>query len=39
MVTLNKIYTRVGDGGKTRLVTGEQVSKADAPCRRLWRCR
>lgn len=30
MVTLNRIYTRVGDGGKTRLVTGEQVSKADA---------
>ena len=29
MVTLNRIYTRVGDGGKTRLVTGEQVSKAD----------
>ncbi len=30
MVTLNRIYTRVGDGGRTRLVTGEQVSKADA---------
>lgn len=29
MVTLNKIYTRVGDGGETRLVSGDQVSKAD----------
>ncbi|WP_374657888.1 cob(I)yrinic acid a,c-diamide adenosyltransferase [Phenylobacterium sp.] len=28
MVTLNKIYTRTGDGGATRLATGEQVSKA-----------
>ncbi len=30
MVLLNKIYTRTGDGGKTRLVTGESVTKADA---------
>ncbi len=30
MVLLNKIYTRAGDGGKTRLVTGEPVTKADA---------
>jgi len=30
MVTLNKIYTRTGDAGSTRLVTGETVSKADA---------
>ena len=29
MVTLNKIYTRTGDQGATRLATGEQVSKAD----------
>ena len=28
MVTLNRIYTRMGDGGKTRLATGETVSKA-----------
>jgi len=28
LVTLNKIYTRTGDGGSTRLATGEQVSKA-----------
>ncbi len=28
MVTLNRIYTRTGDGGKTRLSTGEAVSKA-----------
>ncbi|MDP3854745.1 cob(I)yrinic acid a,c-diamide adenosyltransferase [Phenylobacterium sp.] len=28
MVVLNKIYTRTGDGGATRLATGEQVSKA-----------
>jgi cob(I)alamin adenosyltransferase len=27
MVTLNRIYTRTGDGGKTRLATGEPVSK------------
>jgi len=27
MVTLNKIYTRTGDGGSTRLATGEPVSK------------
>lgn len=30
MVLLNKIYTRTGDGGRTRLVTGETVSKASA---------
>lgn len=28
MVVLNKIYTRTGDAGATRLATGEQVSKA-----------
>jgi cob(I)alamin adenosyltransferase len=28
VVVLNKIYTRTGDGGRTRLVTGEPVSKA-----------
>ncbi|MDX9997470.1 MAG: cob(I)yrinic acid a,c-diamide adenosyltransferase [Phenylobacterium sp.] len=27
MVTLNRIYTRTGDGGRTRLATGEPVSK------------
>jgi cob(I)alamin adenosyltransferase len=30
MVTLNRIYTRTGDDGATRLATGEPVSKADA---------
>jgi cob(I)alamin adenosyltransferase len=30
MVTLNKIYTRTGDGGETRLATGEPVAK-DTP--------
>ncbi|MFZ5671170.1 MAG: cob(I)yrinic acid a,c-diamide adenosyltransferase [Pseudomonadota bacterium] len=29
MVTLNRIYTRTGDGGSTRLASGEPVSKAD----------
>ncbi|HEV2532241.1 cob(I)yrinic acid a,c-diamide adenosyltransferase [Phenylobacterium sp.] len=29
MVTLNRIYTRAGDTGQTRLATGQQVSKAD----------
>jgi cob(I)alamin adenosyltransferase len=29
MVTLNKIYTRTGDGGTTRLASGAPVSKAD----------
>lgn len=29
MVTLNRIYTRTGDGGRTRLATGEPLSKAD----------
>ena len=28
MVILNRIYTRGGDGGQTRLSTGEKVSKA-----------
>jgi cob(I)alamin adenosyltransferase len=29
MVTLNRIYTRTGDRGATRLATGETVSKSD----------
>ena len=29
MVTLNRIYTRTGDAGATRLATGETVSKSD----------
>ena len=29
MVVLNKIYTKTGDKGKTRLATGEEVSKTD----------
>jgi cob(I)alamin adenosyltransferase len=29
MVTLNRIYTRTGDAGRTRLATGETLSKAD----------
>jgi cob(I)alamin adenosyltransferase len=29
MVTLNRIYTRTGDAGTTRLATGQSVSKAD----------
>jgi cob(I)alamin adenosyltransferase len=29
MVTLNRIYTRSGDAGKTRLATGQPVSKSD----------
>jgi len=29
MVTLNRIYTRTGDGGTTRLATGQPVSKSD----------
>ncbi len=28
MVTLNRIYTRAGDGGHTRLASGQKVSKA-----------
>jgi cob(I)alamin adenosyltransferase len=28
MVLLNRIYTRTGDGGRTRLATGETVSKS-----------
>lgn len=28
LVTLNKIYTRTGDAGATRLATGQQVSKS-----------
>jgi cob(I)alamin adenosyltransferase len=30
MVTLNRIYTRTGDAGQTRLATGQPVSKSDA---------
>ncbi len=30
MVVLNRIYTRTGDAGTTRLATGEEVSKTDA---------
>lgn len=30
MVTLNRIYTRTGDAGTTRLASGAQVSKSDA---------
>jgi len=30
MVTLSRIYTRTGDGGDTRLSTGETVRKTDA---------
>ncbi|HVY84353.1 MAG TPA: cob(I)yrinic acid a,c-diamide adenosyltransferase [Caulobacterales bacterium] len=30
MVKLDKIVTKAGDGGQTRLATGQQVSKADA---------
>jgi cob(I)alamin adenosyltransferase len=29
MVTLNRIYTRAGDGGATRLASGAEVSKSD----------
>jgi cob(I)alamin adenosyltransferase len=29
MVTLNRIYTRAGDAGSTRLATGQAVSKSD----------
>jgi cob(I)alamin adenosyltransferase len=29
MVTLNRIYTRTGDAGTTRLASGQSVSKAD----------
>lgn len=29
LVTLNRIYTRTGDGGSTRLASGAPVSKAD----------
>ncbi len=29
MVTLNRIYTKTGDAGTTRLATGQQVSKSD----------
>lgn len=29
MVTLNRIYTRTGDAGMTRLATGQTVSKTD----------
>jgi cob(I)alamin adenosyltransferase len=29
MVTLNRIYTRTGDAGETRLASGASVSKAD----------
>ena len=30
MVTLNRIYTKTGDGGETRLASGAPVSKTDA---------
>ena len=30
MVTLNRIYTRTGDGGRTRLASGAPVAKSDA---------
>ncbi len=30
MVILNKIYTRTGDAGTTRLATGDEVSKQDS---------
>jgi len=30
LVTLNRIYTRTGDGGATRLASGAPVSKTDA---------
>jgi cob(I)alamin adenosyltransferase len=30
LVLLNRIYTRAGDGGATRLASGEKVSKASA---------
>ena len=30
MVVLNRIYTKTGDGGETRLASGEPVSKTDA---------
>ena len=30
MVVLNRIYTRTGDGGQTRLASGEPISKTDA---------
>lgn len=30
MVTLNKIYTRTGDAGTTRLASGQEVSKTNA---------
>jgi cob(I)alamin adenosyltransferase len=29
VVTLNRIYTRTGDAGRTRLANGKEVSKAD----------
>lgn len=29
-ITLNRIYTRMGDGGETRLVGGQRVAKDDA---------
>lgn len=29
MVTLNRIYTKTGDGGETRLASGKPVSKSD----------
>ncbi len=30
MVLLNRIYTRAGDNGETRLSTGEKVSKSSS---------
>jgi cob(I)alamin adenosyltransferase len=29
VVTLNRIYTKAGDGGRTRLASGEEVAKTD----------